>query len=149
MNNILLPALALLNYLLPPHVPFGKRTIPLSISTRRWQSCIHRLKIGTSEFPTTNDYWQSTQGNEGKQKEPYYKGSEARCFIFSCYCKAWFARCEVTDVIKFCSADHASEVQVTMMLTESCKLRGLHHRLVEAHTGHCLVCFALFDGRNL
>lgn len=24
--------------------------------------------------------------------------------------------------------DHASEVQVTMMLTESCKLRGLHHR---------------------
>lgn len=26
------------------------------------------------------------------------------------------------------SLDHASEVQVTMMLTESCKLRGLHHR---------------------
>ncbi|XP_016089590.1 tyrosine-protein kinase RYK-like [Sinocyclocheilus grahami] len=25
--------------------------------------------------------------------------------------------------------DHASEVQVTMMLTESCKLRGLHHRI--------------------
>uniref|UniRef100_A0A8C9U296 receptor protein-tyrosine kinase n=1 Tax=Scleropages formosus TaxID=113540 RepID=A0A8C9U296_SCLFO len=24
--------------------------------------------------------------------------------------------------------DHASEIQVTMMLTESCKLRGLHHR---------------------
>ncbi|TNM87651.1 tyrosine-protein kinase RYK isoform X1 [Takifugu flavidus] len=24
--------------------------------------------------------------------------------------------------------DHASEVQITMMLTESCKLRGLHHR---------------------
>lgn len=24
--------------------------------------------------------------------------------------------------------DQASEVQVTMMLTESCKLRGLHHR---------------------
>lgn len=27
--------------------------------------------------------------------------------------------------------DHASEVQVTMMLTESCKLRGLHHRYVQ------------------
>lgn len=24
--------------------------------------------------------------------------------------------------------DQASEIQVTMMLTESCKLRGLHHR---------------------
>lgn len=30
-------------------------------------------------------------------------------------------------VLLNCS-DHASEVQVTMMLTESCKLRGLHHR---------------------
>lgn len=33
-------------------------------------------------------------------------------------------------VLAFVLADHASEVQVTMMLTESCKLRGLHHRCV-------------------
>ncbi|NXC73381.1 RYK kinase, partial [Anhinga anhinga] len=31
--------------------------------------------------------------------------------------------------ISFFFLDQASEVQVTMMLTESCKLRGLHHRL--------------------
>ncbi|XP_072896650.1 tyrosine-protein kinase RYK isoform X2 [Hemitrygon akajei] len=34
-------------------------------------------------------------------------------------------RVTLKDVLQ---EDHASEVQITMMLTESCKLRGLHHR---------------------
>uniref|UniRef100_A0A8C9ER83 receptor protein-tyrosine kinase n=1 Tax=Pavo cristatus TaxID=9049 RepID=A0A8C9ER83_PAVCR len=35
------------------------------------------------------------------------------------------------DLNRFFVRNQASEVQVTMMLTESCKLRGLHHRLRE------------------
>lgn len=41
--------------------------------------------------------------------------------------------------------DHASEVQVTMMLTESCKLRGLHHRWVEANTKDQSLHFPSFE----
>lgn len=40
----------------------------------------------------------------------------------------------------FNKSDHASEVQVTMMLTESCKLRGLHHRLVKTISSFACVC---------
>lgn len=49
----------------------------------------------------------------------------------------------VTDfpfVLVFDNSEHASEVQVTMMLTESCKLRGLHHRLVTTISSSACIC---------
>lgn len=55
-------------------------------------------------------------------------------WFFSSFPHNWVVQVCITHpwlfVLAFDRADHTSEVQVTMMLTESCKLRGLHHRWV-------------------
>ena len=46
--------------------------------------------------------------------------------------KYWCHKCNIIilymTILFSLYTDQASEIQVTMMLTESCKLRGLHHR---------------------
>lgn len=129
-NNILMPVLALLNSLLPSYTPFWKRTILLSISTK--QSCKLRLRTGTSWFSSEISFCELLLADKLCNEAKFnFSWGHVENVLHGHLCN-----CEVNVFNKILSiytfSDHASEVQVTMMLTESCKLRGLHHRYVQA-----------------
>lgn len=87
------------------------------------------------KFPTTNDCPQRNLCRETNKKPTLHQSTEMRSLTFQlCYCTGHSSSARLLLFLKLDfvsdnhSSDHASEVQVTMMLTESCKLRGLHHR---------------------
>lgn len=113
-------------------------------STRRWQSCKRRLKPGPLtqvRFPRYK--WLFSEKTIKKIKhDMIFESSESYIpnFISFVQCRSISFCLIALFMIRFyvllnCS-DHASEVQVTMMLTESCKLRGLHHRWVKENERH-------------
>lgn len=122
-------------------------------SSWRWQSCIHRLKTGPHwvwhksvflwSFPLQRIVGRGICAVKPiKLKLHGVWNSRNYILIFSTFVAQvalvfplFFNEILCHFCVLNCS-DHASEVQVTMMLTESCKLRGLHHRWVEKNTKH-------------